>query len=101
MVGGTPAQNVNGRTIPGRPATTLDIDRYSDATSVQFAAILNRMPDGCTVTVFPKMIGRATEQYVFSGAHLVEISSLAGVNQPPRETLRFYFQTLAMMLLNQ
>jgi hypothetical protein len=94
--GGTPAQNVNGRTLPGRLPTGLDVARYADAASVQFAAVLNRMPEGCTVTLFSKMLGKHYEQIVYSGAHLVEISSFAGANQQPRETLRFNFRTYAV-----
>lgn len=90
--GTAPATSFVTGQIPGQPIrgpTTLDISRYADAFSPQFAAVVNRMPAGCTVDLFP----RATyQQLVFLLVRLVSVSS--GVDpqtRHPTETLHFVF----------
>lgn len=100
--GTAPATSVVTGQIPGQPIrgpTTLDITRYADAFSSQFAAVVNRMPAGCTVDLFPPA---TYQQLVFSLVRLVSVSS--GVDpqtRRPTETLHFVFERVDYVLLKE
>ena len=91
--GGEPAKRLpNGALIPAKRPTVLAITRYVDAISPQFAAVVNRMPQGCSVTTYSRAQGTYYVQDFYSGYTGVFLLSITSGTAD--ETLRFSIETI-------
>lgn len=90
---GPEAHDAEGRLIANSGAYLLAVTRYADAYSSQFAAVVNRMPAGCTVDFFEPgyPINDFHQRVVFSAQLVGTSNGIDPKTQRQTETLHFTY----------